>query len=163
MDTEAWWATVHGVAKSQTWLRQQPVILRGENSPRKFEVLARGPTAFNGRARTMAEDSQLPGLLILASLTRYPGGKLESKVCPRASLVAQWWRIRLPVQEMQVPSLVREDPTCLGAAKLLCHSCWAHVPQLRKPEHPRAHALQRDASSEKPTHCNQRVAPAWHN
>ena len=29
----------------------------------------------------------------------------------RASLVAQWKRIRLPVQETQVRSLVRKDPT----------------------------------------------------
>ena len=28
-----------------------------------------------------------------------------------ASLVAQWWRIRLPMQEAQVQSLVWEDPT----------------------------------------------------
>ena len=69
-------------------------FLRGGNSPRKVEVLAKGPRAFDGTARTMAEDSQLPGLLILAFLTRYTCGKLESKleskICLRASLVAQW-------------------------------------------------------------------------
>ena len=69
-------------------------FLRGGNSPRKVEVLAKVPIAFDGTARTMAEDSQLPGLLILAFLTRYTCGKLESKlefkICLRASLVAQW-------------------------------------------------------------------------
>ena len=30
------------------------------------------------------------------------------------SLVAQWLRIRLPMQGMQVRALVREDPTCRG-------------------------------------------------
>ena len=61
------------------------------------------------------------------------------------SLVAQWLRIRLPMQGTRVRSLVREDPTCRGAAKPMCnnywacalepvsHNCWAHVPQLLKP------------------------------
>ena len=35
----------------------------------------------------------------------------------RASLVVQWLRIRLPMQETQVRALVREDPTCRGATK----------------------------------------------
>ena len=37
-------------------------------------------------------------------------------------LVAQWLRIRLPVQETQVRALVREDPTCRGATKPMCHN-----------------------------------------
>ena len=60
-------------------------FLRGGNSLRKVETLAKGPRAFDGRARTMAEDSQLPGFLILASLTRCVCRTLESKICPRAS------------------------------------------------------------------------------
>ena len=38
-----------------------------------------------------------------------------------ASLVAQWLRIRLPVQGTRVRALVREDPTCRGATKPMCH------------------------------------------
>ena len=34
-----------------------------------------------------------------------------------ASLVAQWLRIRLPMQGTRVRALVREDPTCCGATK----------------------------------------------
>ena len=34
-----------------------------------------------------------------------------------ASLVAQWLRIRLPMQGTRVRALVREDPTCRGATK----------------------------------------------
>ena len=61
------------------------------------------------------------------------------------SLVAQWLRIRLPMQGTRVWALVQEDPTCRGATKLVCHnycSCaleppshnyWTHVPQLLKP------------------------------
>ena len=33
------------------------------------------------------------------------------KKCPGTSLVAQWLRIRLPMQGTWVPSLVQEDPT----------------------------------------------------
>ena len=55
----------------------------------------------------------------------------------RASLVAQWWRICQPMQETWVWSLVWEDPTCLGVAKPMHHSCWpvlrAPEPQLLKP------------------------------
>ena len=39
-----------------------------------------------------------------------------------ASLVAQWLRIRLPMQETRVRALVPEDPTCRGTAKPVCHN-----------------------------------------
>ena len=42
-----------------------------------------------------------------------------------ASLVAQWLRIRLPVQGTRVRALVREDPTCRRAAKPMRHNYWA--------------------------------------
>ena len=37
-------------------------------------------------------------------------------------LVAQWLRIRLPMQGTRVQSLVREDPTCRGATKPVHHN-----------------------------------------
>ena len=40
----------------------------------------------------------------------------------RASLVAQWLRIRLPMQRTWVQALVQEDPTCRGATKPVCHN-----------------------------------------
>ena len=43
----------------------------------------------------------------------------------RASLVAQWLRIHLPMQGTRVRALVREDPTCLGATGPVCHNYWA--------------------------------------
>ena len=61
------------------------------------------------------------------------------------SLVAQWLRIRLPMQGTRVWALVREGPTCRGATKPvrhdywacalepMSHNYWAHVPQLLKP------------------------------
>ena len=60
------------------------------NSPRKVEALTKDPKAFDGTARTVAEHPQLPGLLILASLTRYRCGKLECKIWLRASLLAEY-------------------------------------------------------------------------
>ena len=38
------------------------------------------------------------------------------------SLVVQWLNVHLPVQETQVPSLVWEDLTCLGATKPTSHN-----------------------------------------
>ena len=42
-----------------------------------------------------------------------------------ASLVAQWLRIRLPMQETRVRALVWEDPTCREGTKPVRHTCWA--------------------------------------
>ena len=39
-----------------------------------------------------------------------------------ASLVAQWLRIRLPVQGTRVRALVWEDPTCRGATGPVSHN-----------------------------------------
>ena len=40
----------------------------------------------------------------------------------RTSLVAQWLRIRLPMQGTRVRALVQEDPTCGGATKPVRHN-----------------------------------------
>ena len=40
----------------------------------------------------------------------------------RASLVAQWLRIRLPMQGTRVRAPVWEDPTCHGAAGPVSHN-----------------------------------------
>ena len=44
------------------------------------------------------------------------------KIHSRASLVAQWLRIHLPMQRTQVRALVWEDPTCRGATKPVRHN-----------------------------------------
>ena len=83
----------------------------------------------------------------------------------RASLVAQWLRIRLPTQGTWVWSLVREDPTCCGATKPIrhnywacaldptSHNYWARVLQLLKPARlePVFHN-KRSHRNEKPVH-----------
>ena len=47
---------------------------------------------------------------------------LSQKDICGTSLVAQWLRIRLPMQGTWVRALVREDPTCRGATKPLYHN-----------------------------------------
>ena len=44
------------------------------------------------------------------------------KTTNRASLVAQWLRICLPVQGTRVRALVWEDPTCRGATTPVSHN-----------------------------------------
>ena len=46
----------------------------------------------------------------------------QTEILEGASLAAQWLGIRLPMQGRQVPALVREDPTCRGATKPVCHN-----------------------------------------
>ena len=105
------------------------------------------------------------------------------KLYIRASLVAHWWRIHLPMQEIRVQSLVWEDPTWHRATRPTCHnygahvleprSCnyWAQVPQLLKPASPHIFAPQQEACTpqlknsscslqlEKNLHSNEDPAP----
>ena len=46
----------------------------------------------------------------------------NNKITPWTSLVVQWLRIRLPVQETLVRALVQEDLTCRGAARPVHHN-----------------------------------------
>ena len=58
-------------------------------------------------------------------ILRVPEGEEEkkrSKTNIRASLVAQWLRVCLPVQGTRVQALVWEDPTCSGATRPVSHS-----------------------------------------
>ena len=48
--------------------------------------------------------------------------KTNSKWIKGTSLVAQWLKIRLPMQGTRVRALVREDPTCRGATKPVRHN-----------------------------------------
>ena len=44
------------------------------------------------------------------------------EIVNRASLVAQWLRICLPIQGTRVRALVWEDPTCHGATGPVSHN-----------------------------------------
>ena len=48
--------------------------------------------------------------------------ELSQKLSHRASLVAQWLRICLPMQGTRVRALVWEDPTCRGATRPVSHN-----------------------------------------
>ena len=57
----------------------------------------------------------------------------------RVSLVAQWLRVRLPMQGTCVHAPVREDPTCRGAAGPVSHghracASGACAPQRERPQ-----------------------------
>ena len=47
--------------------------------------------------------------------------KKNQEMFNRASLVAQWLRICLPMQGIRVRALVWEDPTCRRATRLVSH------------------------------------------
>ena len=105
------------------------------------------------------------------------------KQITRASLVAQWLRIRLPMQGTRVQALVQEDPTCRRATKPMCHNYWACAlepmshnywacePQLMRPRAtiteacaPKAHALQQEKPPQWEARALQRrVAPTRRN
>ena len=97
--------------------------------------------------------------LLITSIQHSTGG---------ASLVAQWLRIRLPMQGTWLRALVREDPTCRGATKPVCHNYWACAlepgshnywacePQLLKPMRlDPALCNERSHCNEKPSHHNE--------
>ena len=93
--------------------------------------------------------------------------RLRFETKGRTSLVAQWLRIRLPMQGTRVQSLVQEDPTCRGATKPVhhsyractlepaSHSYGARMPQLLKP------ARLDPVLCNKRSHCNEK--PTHHN
>ena len=99
-----------------------------------------------------------------------------------ASLVAQWLRVRLPMQGTQVRSLVREGPTCRGATEPVHHNYWACAlepashnywacePQLlslhdttAEAHMPRAPALQQEKPPQWEAHSPQRRPNAAKN
>ena len=68
----------------------------------------------------------------------------------RASLVAQWLRICLPIQGTWVQALAQEDPTCCGATKPVLCNKRSH--RNEKPAHPpreKGHAQQRRPNAAK--------------
>ena len=93
---------------------------------------------------------------------------LYTKINSRASLVAQWLRICLPMQGTWVWALVWEDPTCCGATKPMHHNYWAcalepasqnywtYVPQLLKSRHLEPVLCnKRSHHNERPVHLNK--------
>ena len=74
----------------------------------------------------------------------------------RASLVAQWLRICLPMQGARVRALVWEDPTCRGATRPMSHNYWACASGACAPQQERPRQWEARAP-------RWRVAPTCHN
>ena len=55
--------------------------------------------------------------------------EFEEWLAVGTSLVAQWLRIRLPMQGTRARALVREHPTCRRATKPVRHNYWACAPE----------------------------------
>ena len=74
---------------------------------------------FSGEMQVPYRFQQLP-----ITFERTQGTHCQKK-SHRASLLAQWLRICLPMQGTWVRALVWEDPTCCGTTKSVCHNYWA--------------------------------------
>ena len=117
--------------------------LRGEGLCRDLTLAlhchfsqASGPSPWPDRCRPLGGTE--PGVKLYVSVgqpacirhctKRFPSpvsGNSHSSVKrqgDRTSLVAQWLRIRLPMQATRVRALVREDPTCRGATRPVRHT-----------------------------------------
>ena len=101
---------------------------------------------------------------VTGNLTQVTVYKRAQELWLGASLVAQWIRICLPIQETWVWSLVQEDPICHGITKPMRHHYWACV--LEPGDHsswslctlePVLHN-KRSHCNEKPMKRNYRVA-----
>lgn len=53
-------------------------------------------------------------------LAAFPIVLSQQRIYTETSLLVQWVRIRLSMQDTRIPSLVQEHPTCHRAAKGLC-------------------------------------------
>ena len=132
-----------------------------EHVTRTWEAAQRLPTGqirYNWSTRTLST--------IINSWKSNPYHCFKRHI--RTSLVAQWLRIRLPMQGTRVWALVREDPTCRGATKPVCynywacalepmsHNYWARMLQLLKPAHLESMLHnKRSHRNEKPVHHNE--------
>ena len=83
-------------------------------------------------------------------------GKGDQKGLSRASLVAQWLRICLPIQGTRVRAKVWEDPTCRGATRPVSHNYWACASGACAPQQERPRQWEARAP-------RWRVAPTCHN
>ena len=75
----------------------------------------------------------------------------------RTSLVGQWLRISLPIQQIQVLPLVREDSICFGATKPMCHNFWVCAIEPVSHNYWGLRALE-PALRNKRSHCSEKPA-----
>ena len=75
--------------------------------------------------------------------------------------MAQWLRIRLPMQGTWVQSLVQEDPTCRGATKSVHHSYWACALEPMNPQLLNPCATATEACAPRARAPQQEKPPQW--
>ena len=107
----------------------------------------------HGHSWVAEQDAKRAGALIRSI-------KLLTRIYCRTSLVAQWLRIRLPMQGTRVWALVREDPTCHGATKPVRHNYWACVLQLLKTAR-EATAMRSPHTARKSSPRSPQLEKAW--
>ena len=90
-------------------VRPHTIMLLEENIGRTLFEINCSKIFFDPPARVMK---------IKTKINKWDLMELQS----RASLVAQWLRICLPMQGTQVRDLVQEDPTCRKATKPVSHN-----------------------------------------
>ena len=155
-DRGVWCALVHKVSKTWTWLSDWIRTWKTKGMRAQLYLktwLSLQTNVLRFAASTSASSFQSPLSIALTSQFAVQTSRLPSfKNKPgRSSLVAQWIRIHLPMQGTQLRSLVREDSTCCGTSKPVCHNCWVPMLQLLKPTYlePVVHS--------KGSHCNQNL------
>ena len=76
------------------------------------------------KVRTLLKQTQETDAKLWKRKQRTPLASLNwyTRLKSRASLVAQWLRICLPMQGTRVRALVWEDPTCRGATRSVSHN-----------------------------------------
>ncbi|KAJ8796144.1 hypothetical protein J1605_002273 [Eschrichtius robustus] len=119
---------IRGASLVAQWLR-----IRLPMQGTRVRALVWEDPACRGAAGPVSHDCRACAVWSLCSATREAATlcpqppffltvHLIFKVVIGASLVAQWLRIRLPMQRTRVQALVWEDPTCHGATKLMRHN-----------------------------------------
>ena len=97
------------------WSGTKPVVpLRSAFRHRQFQHVETSAGKECAQAQESHWNQEL-GRICIIQKTRNGQG---------ASLVAQWYRICLPIRETWVRSLVWDDPACLGATEPMHHSYW---------------------------------------
>ena len=76
--------------------------------------------------------------------------KKKQKTKTWTSQVSQWWRICLPMHDIRVPSLIREDPTYSRVTKSVSHKYWVRTTEPMWCNCWSLHALEPVLRNEKP-------------